>query len=83
MADISDKELREKVDARMSGLSAMRGPVEYQNEQIARYETISYNRMIRAAKPGVTVTDRAGAAGRKGWLNEKLYNDKAVTASET
>jgi hypothetical protein len=83
MADISDKELREKVDARMSGLSAMRGPVEYQNEQIARYETISYNRTVRAAKPGVTVTDRAGAAGRKGWLNEKLYNDKAVTASET
>lgn len=83
MAAISDKELRDKVDARMSGLKAMRAPVEYQNEQIARFETIAYNRTVRATKAGQTVTERAGPAGRKGWLNEKLYNDKAVTASET
>lgn len=85
MAAIGNKELRDLLDARLSGLKAMRGPHEYVSEQIARYETVSLNRFIRGARSdGKSVTEMtaANSSRRKGWLNEKLYNDRAVQATE-
>ncbi len=84
MAEISNTDLRDKLDTRLGGMKTHRAPIERICEQVARYEQVQMGRYTRpAGRDGTTVGNGTAAELRKGWLNEKLYNDKAVVDQET
>ncbi len=83
MAAISDIDVLEKVQTRLSGMKVHRAPVERINESVARYEQLRFSRhMRRTAKDGTVSAGASNAATLKGWTNEKLYNDHPVRAWE-
>lgn len=83
MANITDLDLREKLEKRLAGLGAVRAPWEADWRETANYTQRRHSRYISGLTGGTAVANAQHGVAASGKANSRMFNSKAHTCLRT